>query len=133
MICLLFGILYIELSEKRSIRRPKKRFADLGTLSNSLATIPTKTFEIGDPYETCAICTEDYAKEDKLRLLLCSHGNNRFSLTPFFCCAIYSCVLFCNISAFHCKCIDQWLANHRRICPLCNQNVVSQQTSVDVV
>lgn len=43
-----------------------------------LSTIPSKKFQHGDPYETCAICFEDYAIGDELRLLYCSHGNNHF-------------------------------------------------------
>lgn len=66
------------VAKKCSIHRQKKRLADLSLLSISLATIPIVKFKSGDPYETCAICTEDYVEGDNLRLLHCSHGNNRF-------------------------------------------------------
>lgn len=61
-----------------------------------LKTIKFKKNE--SPYETCAICIEDYADGDKLRLLPCSH-------------------------AYHCKCIDPWLLDNRRTCPICKRKV----------
>ena len=68
------------LAEKcsRSTRRHNQRSAGSVQLTKLLATIPIKTFKSGDPYGTCTICTEDYAEGDKLRVLHCSHGNNRF-------------------------------------------------------
>lgn len=42
--------------------------------SSSLRKIPTAKFSKGDPYETCAICLEDYQEGEKLRILPCSHG-----------------------------------------------------------
>lgn len=42
--------------------------------ASSLRQIPTSKFAKGHPYETCAICLEDYVEGEKLRLLPCSHG-----------------------------------------------------------
>lgn len=39
-----------------------------------LRQLATTKYKKGDAYETCAICIEDYAEGDKLRILPCSHG-----------------------------------------------------------
>jgi len=80
------------LRERRRSRRRK--------LPNSaLKKLPVTKWSKGDPYETCAICLEDFVEQEKVRVLPCSHG-------------------------YHCQCIDPWLTKGRRVCPICKRKVV---------
>ncbi|XP_077557012.1 godzilla E3 ubiquitin protein ligase isoform X3 [Haemaphysalis longicornis] len=80
---------FMDWRKKRKSRLSRKHLRQLAT---------TK-YKKGDAYETCAICIEDYAEGDKLRILPCSH-------------------------AYHCKCIDTWLLHNKRTCPICKRKVV---------
>lgn len=55
--------------------------------------------------ETCAICLEEYAHGDKLRLLPCNHE-------------------------FHVPCIDNWL-NRKPFCPICKRDACSNGIDVN--
>ncbi|XP_037089735.1 E3 ubiquitin-protein ligase RNF13-like [Pollicipes pollicipes] len=66
-----------------------------------LNKIPTKQFDASkDEEDTCAICLDDYADADTLRVLPCSH-------------------------MFHAACVDPWLTRTRRVCPVCKRRLFS--------
>ncbi|KAF4517846.1 hypothetical protein B566_EDAN011771 [Ephemera danica] len=100
-VCFLITVVFMVVKCVKDYRRQRRHRLP----SSSLRQIPTSKFTKGDPYETCAICLEDYIEGDKLRILPCVH-------------------------AYHTKCIDPWLTRSRRVCPVCKRKVFARDERV---
>jgi len=96
-ICFIVMVIFMIVKFIKDRRRQRRHRLP----SSALNKIPTCKFAKGDPYDTCAICLDDYIEGEKLRVLPCAH-------------------------AYHCKCIDPWLTKNRRVCPVCKRKVFAQ-------
>ncbi|KAK6057773.1 zinc finger, C3HC4 type [Cooperia oncophora] len=94
------GFCFIVLLISLAIRlcRERRRVARKRLSKRNLRKIPTKKFRKGDEPETCAICLDDFIEGEKLRVLPCRH-------------------------TYHCNCIDPWLTQNRKVCPMCKRRV----------
>uniref|UniRef100_A0A8R1IN19 RING-type domain-containing protein n=1 Tax=Caenorhabditis japonica TaxID=281687 RepID=A0A8R1IN19_CAEJA len=97
-----FALFLITLCVRGCFERRKLNKRRLS--KRNLKKIPVKKYRMGDDPDTCAICLESFSHGEKLRHLPCRH-------------------------VFHCKCIDVWLTQTRKVCPLCKRKIRSDSDS----
>ncbi|KAI8129480.1 E3 ubiquitin-protein ligase RNF13 [Lucilia cuprina] len=93
---MIFYMIYKCIREERRLRRHRLP-------KRMLKKLPiikfTKNSDLA--YDTCVICLDEFAEGDKLRVLPCKHP-------------------------YHSECIDVWLTENKRDCPICKRKVFTK-------
>ncbi|XP_065355228.1 E3 ubiquitin-protein ligase Godzilla isoform X2 [Calliphora vicina] len=93
---MIFYMIYKCIREERRLRRHRLP-------KRMLRKLPiikfTKNSDLA--YDTCVICLDEFAEGDKLRVLPCKHP-------------------------YHSECIDVWLTENKRDCPICKRKVFTK-------
>ncbi|KRX43108.1 Stromal cell-derived factor 2 [Trichinella murrelli] len=102
------GVSFLILLSVVSFRwfRNQQRLQRRRLTRRQLKKIPNRKYKKGDEHEMCAICLEDFADGDKMRLLPCGH-------------------------VYHCACVDPWLLKNRKVCPVCKRKVTDDSDDSD--
>ncbi|XP_075145531.1 godzilla E3 ubiquitin protein ligase isoform X2 [Haematobia irritans] len=98
-ICFLIMIFYMIYKCIREERRLRRYRLPKRMLKKLPIIKYTKNSDIA--YDTCVICLETFAEGDKLRVLPCKHP-------------------------YHSDCIDVWLTENKRECPICKRRVFTK-------
>ena len=85
-------------------------------------------FKGKESMEMCSICLEDFEEREYLRVLPCDHGKiinivstcNDILYLPYILLII---TIICCSLVFHPSCVDEWLKNWNRVCPLCKASI----------
>lgn len=99
-LCFIIMVIYMIYKCIREQRRLRRHRLPKSMLKKLPVLRYTKN-NVNNKYDTCVICLEDFVEDDKLRVLPCSHP-------------------------YHTHCIDPWLTENRRVCPICKRKVFTK-------
>ncbi|XP_017046673.1 E3 ubiquitin-protein ligase RNF13 [Drosophila ficusphila] len=99
-LCFIIMVVYMIYKCIREQRRQRRHRLPKRMLKKLPVLRYTKN-NANNKYDTCVICLEDFIEDDKLRVLPCSHP-------------------------YHTHCIDPWLTENRRVCPICKRKVFTK-------
>ncbi|XP_016984458.1 E3 ubiquitin-protein ligase RNF13 isoform X2 [Drosophila rhopaloa] len=100
-LCFIIMVIYMIYKCIREHRRQRRHRLPKSMLKKLPVLRYTKN-NANNKYDTCVICLEDFIEDDKLRVLPCSHP-------------------------YHTHCIDPWLTENRRVCPICKRKVFTKR------
>ncbi|XP_037949270.1 E3 ubiquitin-protein ligase RNF13-like [Teleopsis dalmanni] len=101
-LCFLVMIFYMIYKCVREERRVRRNRLPKRLLKKLPILKYTKNSDI--VHDTCVICLDEFVEGDKLRVLPCRHP-------------------------YHSHCIDPWLTENRRVCPICKRKVFTKGTA----